>query len=103
MMLEGRTVMPSAFGSGKFGTPCERMQSAYLIACETLLEAEMLGLCEEDPHAVIPTAQVTAVAATRTTRRWPGGRLRARGGLERESAGMVGCGFTGVSWFLGLV
>jgi hypothetical protein len=46
-------------GSGKLGTPCLRMQSAYLIPCEAPLLAAALGL-PEDPHAASATAQTSA-------------------------------------------
>jgi hypothetical protein len=35
---------PEVFGSGKFGTPCERMHDANLIPAAARLEALLLGL-----------------------------------------------------------
>lgn len=56
--------MPSAFGSGKFDTPWDRMQSAYAIArAFWLVPADGLLDLPEDPQAVIATAQVTAASA----------------------------------------
>jgi hypothetical protein len=59
LMLEGRLTPPFGLGSGKLGTPCLRMQSAYLIPCEAPLLAAALGL-PEDPHAASATAQTSA-------------------------------------------
>jgi len=47
---------PPALGSGKLGTPCERMQSANLIAA---LALSLSGLAE-DPHAGSATAAMSA-------------------------------------------
>jgi hypothetical protein len=53
-------------GSGKFGVPFARMQSAYFTACVSA-DPELLGLREE-PHAADTTAQTASAA-----RRRPGG------------------------------
>lgn len=59
--------MPSAFGSGKFGTPWERMQSAYAIAAAFWLDAaDALIDLPEDPQAAITAAQVTAASGIDT-------------------------------------
>jgi hypothetical protein len=59
--LELIWIPPPALGSGKFGTPCERMQSANLIGAEPPLALEELA---EDPHALSASAQPTAASAT---------------------------------------
>lgn len=51
-------------GSGKFETPCERMQRAYLRPCVALLaDVELVDDLPCDPQAAIPSAQ--AIAAPR--------------------------------------
>ena len=63
---------PPGAGSGKFGTPWDRMQSAYLTPSVYVLEmAALVGLFEE-PQAAITIAQVMAAPAT--SGRWQ--RLR---------------------------
>jgi hypothetical protein len=52
-------VAPFDVGSGKFGTPCERMQVANLSPAVAPLEAALFGLAE-DPHAATNMAQPTA-------------------------------------------
>jgi hypothetical protein len=69
--LESILIPPPALGSGKFGTPCDRMQAANLIATPAPFEPDP-GLAE-DPHAVNAIAQPTVVSATART--WRG--LRA--------------------------
>jgi len=60
---------PLPLGSGKFATPCDRMQSANLIPCEAALEAEAALFEEaepdvlEEPHAAIATPQTSAGSA----------------------------------------
>src|ERR1039458_3238064 len=88
LMLFGMTGGPFGLGSGKFGTPCERMHSATLSA-GLPLAAALLGL-PEGPHAAIATAQLMAASAIE--RVW--GRLRALllagMGMSWESFGLVG-------------
>jgi hypothetical protein len=55
-------IPPPALGSGKFGTPFARMQSANLIPCATPPEPAALGDLLEDPHAAIATAPVMAAS-----------------------------------------
>src|SRR6516165_518397 len=50
-------------GSGKFGVPFARMQSAYFTACASG-DPELLGLREE-PHAADTTAQTASAARRR--------------------------------------
>jgi hypothetical protein len=62
--LELIWIPPPEPGSGKFGTPCERMQSANLIPADSPLEPDPLFGLPEDPHALSATAQLTAASAT---------------------------------------
>lgn len=55
---------PPPPGSGKLGTPCERMHCANLIPALPL-EADWLFDLPDDPHAFSATAQPTARAAAR--------------------------------------
>jgi hypothetical protein len=60
-------------GSGKFGTPCARMQSANLMPCEANEGVEPLEPFEsfeslEEPHAPMASAQPIAASAID---RWP--------------------------------
>ena len=57
-MSLGTTRPPLVLGSGKFGTPCERMHCAYLSSGPPLAAAAR-GL-PEDPHPAIRAAQITA-------------------------------------------
>src|ERR1019366_3580109 len=63
-------------GSGKFGTPCERMQSANSSASVSPLPvpAALLGL-PEDPQAATASTQLTAASAIDRLRRWLLGTL----------------------------
>jgi hypothetical protein len=59
------TPTPEVFGSGKFGTPCERMHDANLIPAAARLEALLLGLVGllDDPQpAITSTPDTTATA-----------------------------------------
>jgi hypothetical protein len=73
-----RTVWPLTFGSGKFGTPWERMHLENATPDVTALaaDAEVLalpvGLCELPPHPVTSTPLRSATAVSR----------RARGGAS---------------------
>ena len=63
---------PLAFGSGKFGTPWERMQLANASAPAFLLCAvgpPLLLAGPEEPQAAIATVQLTAATATGWPRR----------------------------------
>jgi len=55
-------IPPPPLGSGKSGTPCQRMQSAYPTNCGAWAAP---ALCEriEDPRAAIASAHVTAASA----------------------------------------
>jgi hypothetical protein len=55
---------PPPLGSGNFGTPWERMQSANLIPCAAALEAEadLLAGLPEEPQAEIATPQPSATS-----------------------------------------
>lgn len=55
---------PPGPGSGKFGTPCERMQSAYLIPTDSLLASELALGFPDDPHPASTIVQ--PAAATRS-------------------------------------
>lgn len=58
-------VLPVAFGSGKFGTPWERMHLAKANAPALLLfavRALLLLLVLDEPQAAIATAQLSATA-----------------------------------------
>ena len=59
---------PPELGSGKFGTPCERMQSAALIPAPAALEPDALCEVLDDPQAAIATEYV--IAAHTLKRRW---------------------------------
>jgi hypothetical protein len=64
---------PLTFGSGKFGTPCERMHLAKSSAPAFLLFAVgplLLLVGPEEPQAAIATAQLTAATAIGRPRRW---------------------------------
>jgi hypothetical protein len=50
---------PGAPGSGKFDTPCERMQFANATPLALPVPAELLGL-DEDPQALIASADESA-------------------------------------------
>jgi hypothetical protein len=72
-----RTVWPVTFGSGKFGTPCERMHLANATPDSTALvvDAEVLapaGLFELPPHPATSTPLRSAAAVS----------SRARGGVS---------------------
>src|SRR6516165_9992187 len=54
---------PFELGSGTFGVPFARMQSAYFSACVSA-DPELLGL-EEEPHAADTTAQTASAARRR--------------------------------------
>ena len=54
---------PPGRGSGKLGTPCERMQSANLTPVLETLVAAVLGLLA-DPQAAITSALATTATAT---------------------------------------
>ena len=60
---------PDPLGSGNFGTPCERMQSANLTPADTLAPEVLLGWPEE-PQAASASAEqaATAIAMTRISR-----------------------------------
>src|ERR1039458_4618734 len=78
LMSGGRLTLPSGLGSGKVGTPWERMQSAYLIPwgeAPEAPEAAVLVALLEDPQAAIATAPVTAASAIDRPRRWLLGAL----------------------------
>ena len=62
-------IPPPGPGSGKFGTPWERMQSENLIPAASPCELEPVLDFPEDPHAVSSTAQLTAASATSRLRR----------------------------------
>jgi hypothetical protein len=57
-----RAVRPFVVGSGKLGTPCERMQSANLMPCAARFEALLgaLGRELDEPHAVSASRQAQA-------------------------------------------
>ena len=57
-------------GSGKFGTPCDRMQLANLSASASPrpVSAALLGL-PESPQVLIAKTQLTAATATDRRRR----------------------------------
>jgi hypothetical protein len=83
-MPDGRLTLPSALGSGKFGTQWERVQSAYLIPCgEGREEAVAVGLSEE-PQAAIATVPMTAAATIDKRRRWFTGALLGRSRITVE-------------------
>ncbi len=63
----GTTVGPPGRGSGKFGTPCDRMHSASLTAGSLL--ATLLGV-PVDPQAASATAQLAPASAIHRLSRW---------------------------------
>jgi hypothetical protein len=65
LMLEGMFHLPSASGSGQSGTPCDRMQSAYLIPWEDAFGAAVLAGGLEDPHAAVTVPASRAAASSR--------------------------------------
>jgi len=67
--LELIWIPPPALGSGKFGTPCERMQSANLSPAAAPLEPDRSFDRPEDPHAVSASAQLPTASATARMRR----------------------------------
>jgi len=66
---------PPPPGSGKFGTPCKRMQSANLIPAGSPFEPDPLFDLPEDPHAVSATAQPAVASATARMRRRSDARM----------------------------
>lgn len=60
-------IAPPALGSGKFGTPCERMH--WLNAKNAPSRLELLALLD-DPQAVTVRAQPTAMSAIKRLWRW---------------------------------
>jgi hypothetical protein len=66
--LELSWIPPPSLGSGKFGTPCERMQAANLIPA-SLFELDPCFDFPEDPHAVSAIAQQKVASATARMRR----------------------------------
>jgi hypothetical protein len=88
---------PLTFGSGKLGTPCERMQLANASAPGGLLVAAgpllpVVGL--EEPQAPIATAQLTAATAIERPR-------RCRFAALLVVALRNGLGFTRARWIVG--
>ena len=73
-----RTVWPLTFGSGKFGTPCERMHlenatpDSTALAADAEVLAPPVGLDELPPHPATSTPLRSAAAVSR----------RARGGVS---------------------
>ncbi len=73
-----RTVWPLTFGSGKFGTPCERMHpenatpDSTALAADAQMLAPLVGLGELPPHPATSAPLRSAAAASR----------RARGGVS---------------------
>jgi hypothetical protein len=63
--------IPATLESGKFGTPCERMQSVNLISCAAALEPPALCDALEDPQAVIATADAITASTLTELWRWP--------------------------------
>ena len=62
---------PPGLGSGKFGTSCERIQSAYFTAWAYWLDPPVTVLdLLDDPHAAIATAPLTVTTAIDRLRRW---------------------------------
>ena len=57
-------IPPPALGSGKFGMPCERMQSANLIPAPPLFEPDLWFDFPEDPQAVNAIAPLAVASAT---------------------------------------
>jgi hypothetical protein len=66
---EGNWIPPLDPGSGKFGTPCDRMQIAKARKLPLLFDALALVELLEEPHAVSAAAQRTVPAATRVRKR----------------------------------
>jgi hypothetical protein len=65
-MLAGRLTLPFALTSGKFGTPCARIQSEYLTPCgEAIDEALLLDLLDE-PHPASASTKLTAASTADT-------------------------------------
>lgn len=62
MIQLGTTLGLPGLGSGKFGTPCERMHCASLSG-EPPLATPVRGLAEA-PHATIANAKLAAASAT---------------------------------------
>lgn len=60
---------PSGLGSGNFGAPFERMQSANLTAVLETLVAAVFGLLA-DPQAPITSVLPTTATAIASSRRW---------------------------------
>ena len=81
----GMTLGPPGLGSGKFGTPCERMHSACLSAGPPL-SAALLDL-PEDPQAAIARPQLTAISAIETL--WGRPLPVVEIGMRRECFGRV--------------
>ena len=69
MIQLGMTLGPPGLGSGKFGTPCERMHCASLSG-EPPLATPLLDLAA-DPHATTTNARHAAANATLGLRRSP--------------------------------
>ena len=70
-MVGAAPLVGAAFdvGSGKFGTPCERMHPANLSAAASALElAVVVDLLDELQAAIASAEQVTASATTRAWR-----------------------------------
>jgi hypothetical protein len=66
-LISDETLYPApALGSGKFGTPCERMQSADATACPMPVDPVVRLDLADDPQAVIATAHVKAASVTST-------------------------------------
>jgi hypothetical protein len=61
------TPPPEAFGSGKFGTPSERMQCENASPEAIATECEADRLLPEPPHAAIETEQTMAASTVRVT------------------------------------
>ena len=62
---------PPGPGSGKFGTPCERMQSAYLMPADSLLELEVPLGVPDDPHPASTIVQLAAATRSAVSLRTP--------------------------------
>jgi hypothetical protein len=65
------TPPPEVLGSGKFGTPCERMRDANLIPPPARFEALLMGLLGllDDPQPAITSTPGTTATAIGTRRR----------------------------------
>src|ERR1039458_4934613 len=79
-------------GSGKFGTPCERMQSANSSASVSPLPVPAALLAPPaDPHAATASMQLTAASAIDRLRRWLLGTLLVLAlGMSWDSFGSAG-------------